>query len=363
MRRAPLKYFLLFTVAIISMALCLRPKGPTPYTLAYPAYFGHRTNIADDNPLTVEGIQLGRKLFYETKLSKNNAISCASCHQQSRAFTDGRRFSPGFDGTPTKRNSMSLANLLWVQNFFWDGRATSLEAQAVTPLTDPHEMGQSLETSLQKLLDDPQYPPLFLAAFNTTYPTPAHLIKALTQFERTLISSNSRYDRYIRGEIQLSREEQRGLTLFFGPATNFPPATTRVRSAGCANCHGGPRTFNETYHNNGLDTEAKDSGRADVTHKDYDLGRFRVVTLRNIALTAPYMHDGRFNTLAEVIDHYSDHLQSSPTLSPTLRDTANKPINLYLTGQEKADLLAFLNILTDSTFIMDRRFADPQTDK
>jgi len=353
--RSALTYLIALAAALIGMAPTLR--SPTPYTLVYPAYFGHRTNLSDDNPLTIEGIQLGRRLFYETKLSKNNTVSCASCHQQSRAFTDGRRFSLGHDGTPTKRNSMSLANILWVQNFFWDGRATSLEMQAQTPLTDPHEMGQSLESSAAKLSADPQYAPLFAAAFGSPGITPDHLVKALTQFERSLISANSRYDKYIRGEVSLTPEEQQGLNLFFGSANRG------MRSAGCGNCHGGPRTFNETYHNNGLDTAPKDSGRETVTRQAYDHGRFRVVTLRNIALTAPYMHDGRFNTLPEVIDHYSDHLQASPTLSPSLRDSANKPINLYLTAGEKAALLAFLNTLTDSTFITDRRFADPKSDK
>ena len=351
-----LTYILLLATATALISLTLHTKTPTPYTLTYPRYFGNRTNLSDDNPLTVEGIRLGRRLFYETRLSKNNTLSCASCHQQSHAFTDPRRFSLGFDGTPTKRNSMTLTNILWVQNFFWDGRATSLEAQALTPLTDPHEMGQPLEQSAQKI---PEYASLFEAAFDSPDITPDRILKALTQFERTLISSNSRYDQYIRGEAALTPEEQRGLTLFFGSATNIPPPATRIRSAGCGNCHGGPRTFNETYHNNGLDAEPKDSGRAAITHMSYDRGRFRVVTLRNIALTAPYMHDGRFNTLEEVIDHYSDHLQPSATLSPTLRDTTNTPISLHLTPQEKADLLAFLNTLTDSTFITDPRFSAP----
>jgi cytochrome c peroxidase len=347
-------------------SLAIHPPGPTPYKLTYPSYFGNRTNLNADNPLTVEGIQLGRRLFYETKLSRNNSISCASCHQQSHAFADTRRFSFGHDGTPTKRNSMTLTNILWVQNFFWDGRATSLEAQAQTPLTDPHEMGQSLDSATRKLTADLQYPALFSAAFETPEITPDRIIKALTQFERTLISANSRYDQYIRGETELTPAERRGLDLFYGNS-NFPPrspgAATRIRSAGCGNCHGGPRTFNETFHNNGLDLDPPDSGRAAITRMNYDLGRFRVVTLRNIALTAPYMHDGRFTTLEAVIDHYSDHLQPSPTLSPTLKDTANKPINLYLTAGEKADLLAFLNTLTDSTFITDKRFADPKNDK
>jgi cytochrome c peroxidase len=339
---------LLLVAAIASLALTFRT--PTPYHLVYPSYFGHRTNLTDDNPLTVEGVGLGRRLFYETRLSKNNTLSCATCHQQSHAFTDGRRFSIGVDGTPTKRNSMSLANLLWVRNFFWDGRAASLEAQAQTPLTDPHEMGQSLEASIQKI---PDYAPLFDAAFGSPEITADRLVKALTQFERTLISANSRYDKYIRGEVILSSAEERGLSLFYGSANRG------VRSAGCGNCHGGPRTFNETYHNNGLDREPRDSGRENVTHMDYDQGRFRVPTLRNIALTAPYMHDGRFTTLEAVIDHYSDHLEPSATLSPTLRDTANNPVNLHLTAGEKTDLLAFLQTLSDSTFITDPRFASP----
>jgi cytochrome c peroxidase len=172
------------------------------------------------------------------------------------------------------------------------------------------------------------------------------IVKALGQFERTLISANAPYDKYIRGEYQLTAEEIRGLNLFFG-------------GGGCSNCHGGPKTFNETYHNNGLDRRFKDSGRADVTGMAYDIGRFRVVSLRNIALTAPYMHDGRFTTLPEVIDHYSDHINPSKTLSPTLKDTANIPRQLKLSKQEKNDLLAFLHTLTDSTFITDPRFSDP----
>jgi cytochrome c peroxidase len=335
---------------------------PTPYPLLYPAYFGNRINTRDDNPLTNEGVYLGRRLFYEKKLSANNTISCGTCHQQQHAFTDGRTFSPGFDGTPTKRNSMSLANLLWVRNFFWDGRAGSLEAQAMIPLTDPHEMGQRMDSSIRKLQETGSYGPLFAAAFGTDSITHDHLLKALTQFERTLISANAPYDRYIRGEYQLDPAEKRGLDLFFGntnAAMGGGNAGMATRSAGCGNCHGGPKTFNETYHNNGLDRSFKDSGRAEVTGMSYDRGRFRVVTLRNIALTAPYMHDGRFATLQEVIDHYSDHVEPSETLSATLKDTANVPNRLRLTKQEKSDLLAFLHTLTDTAFINDPRYSDP----
>lgn len=339
----PYGFFLLAGAALL----------PTPYKLSYPAYFGNRINTTVDNPLTVEGVELGRRLFYEKRLSANNSISCASCHQQAHAFADDRAFSPGFDRTPTKRNAMSLTNLLWVRHFFWDGRASSLEAQAVTPMTDPHEMGQSLDSSVRKLQGI--YNPLFAAAFGSDSITSDRIIRAIAQFERTLISDNAPYDRYIRGEYQPSAAERRGLTLFYGS----PTAAMSVRSAGCGNCHGGPKTFSETYHNNGLDSLPQDPGRSGVTGMDYDRGRFRVVTLRNIALTGPYMHDGRFKTLTEVIDHYNEHVRCSPTLSPSLKDSSNNPSRLRLSPREKSDLLAFLNMLTDSVFISDPRFSDP----
>jgi cytochrome c peroxidase len=322
--------------------------GPTPYPLAYPAYYGNRFTIPADNPLTVEGVALGRRLFYERRLSANNTIACANCHQQARAFTDGRRFSIGFDGAPTKRNAMSLANVLWIRHFFWDGRAPGLETQAVTPLTDAHEMGQPLDSSAARLREAGSYSAAFEAAFGSTAVTPERIVKAIAQFERTLISANAAYDRYLRGEYRFTPDEQKGYEPFFNGRGL------------CGNCHGGPRTLNETYHNNGLDSIFLDSGRQAVTGMAYDRGRFRVVSLRNIALTGPYMHDGRFATLPEVIDHYSDHLRGGPTLSPTLRDAAGGPLYLHFSAAEKKALLAFLNTLTDSTFITDPRFSDPK---
>ncbi len=346
-----------YGVGLLAAMALLVPGNYTlshPYTLSYPAYYGNRINTTDDNPLTVEGVALGRRLFYEPRLSVSNTISCGSCHQQSRAFTDSLRFSVGFDGTPTRRNAMTLTNLLWVRNFFWDGRAPSLEAQASTPLTDPHEMGQPLERSAVKLKADGGYPGLFAAAFGSDAITGERIVKAIAQFERTLISADAPYDRYLRMEYRFTATEQRGYDLFFGAPGR------QIRSAGCGNCHGGPRIVTETYHNNGLDHVPADSGRESVTGMAYDRGRFRVVTLRNIALTAPYMHDGRFADLGQVLDHYSEHILYSPTLSPTLRDTASRPVLLHLTGEEKADLIAFLNTLTDSSFITDPHFADPK---
>jgi cytochrome c peroxidase len=351
MRRRGL-YISLVLVAGICVAAWVGPgrgsvAGPTPYKVAYPAYFGNRVNLRADNPLTEEGVRLGRFLFYDKRLSRNGAVSCASCHQQALAFTDGRRFSVGFDSVLTRRSSMSLANLLWVRHFFWDGRALGLEAQAMVPLTEAHEMGQRMDSLVPKLTRTGFYGPLFAAAFGSPEVTQDGIVRALAQFERTLVSADAPYDRYIRDEYTMTPAEMRGLKLFFGRAV-------------CGNCHGGPKTFDETYHNNGLDKgNFRDSGRFDVTGLDYDRGRFRVVTLRNIALTAPYMHDGRFKTLEEVVDHYSDHIEPSETLSPTLKDLANAPARMGLTKGEKGDIVAFLRTLTDTGFVRDKRFSDP----
>ncbi|OQP40706.1 cytochrome-c peroxidase [Niastella yeongjuensis] len=346
---------------LIIIGLAITTNTPTPLPLSYPSYFGNRIYIPADNPVTVEGVALGRRLFYETKLSANNRISCATCHRQEYAFTDGKPFSTGVDGTLTKRNSMTLANLVWVRNFFWDGRADGLEEQAATPLTDEHEMGQALCKSAEKLQAAKPYPALFKSAFGSSHITAEGIINAITQFERTLISCNSRYDQYLQEKYQPTPSELNGMTLFFAN----PNPEKQVRGAACGHCHGGPKTFNELFHNNGLDSMPGDAGREGITKQPTDKGRFRVVTLRNIALTAPYMHDGRFNTLEEVVDHYSDHVQSSRTLSIFLQDNSNTTHGkqLQLTAQEKKDLIAFLHMLTDSSFITDKRFSDPFKNK
>ncbi|MDF2189870.1 cytochrome c peroxidase [Paraflavitalea sp. CAU 1676] len=344
-------------VTLVCLAAWVEQPVATPMQLQYPSYFGNRFDMPANNPLTEEGVFLGRHLFYEPRLSANGRISCASCHQQEKAFTDGLRFSLGVDGTSTPRNAMSLANLLWVRNFFWDGRTKGLEAQASIPLTDPHEMGQSPERSAQLLQRTKVYPPLFAKAFGTPVITGDLIVKAIAQFERTLISSNSKYDQYLRGEYQPGPSELNGIQLFF---TN-PNREKGIRGAACGHCHGGPKTFLELYHNNGLDSVPQDAGRAAITGQSFDAGRFRVATLRNIALTAPYMHDGRFDKLDAVIDHYNEHIHSSSTLSVFLQQGAEgmRGNQLGLSAAEKKDLLAFLQMLTDSTFISDQRFSDP----
>jgi len=335
----------------------LQSRSAETYVFQYPANFGSRFLIPANNPTTKEGVYLGRLLFYEKALSAGNNISCENCHQQKLAFTDGKAFSTGTDGSLTVRNSMSLANLLWVRNFFWDGRSPGLEDQARFPLTDAHEMGQPLSESARMLTNTRLYPPLFKKAFGSSVITGDLILKALSQFERTLISAGSEYDQYLAGSYQPTAQQLRGLQLF----ESGPDPKRGIRGANCTHCHGGVKTFKELFHNNGLDSIATDPGREKITRQSGDRARFRVPTLRNIMLTAPYMHDGRFTTIEQVLDHYSGHIQQSPTLSAFLQDISNEAggKNLGLTKNEKADLAAFLGMLTDSSFISNPEFSNP----
>lgn len=343
----------------------------TPYNLQLPTQLPQNVVLPTNNPMTVEGVDLGRKLFYEVKLSSNNTMSCGSCHQQSKAFTDGRAKAVGVDGIAHQRNAMSLVNLLWEPNLNWDGAATSLETQARVPLENPVEMHQRLTDGVAKLQQTSLYPPLFAAAFGSSTITEENVLKALAQFERTLISSNSRYEQSLLPTgPRLTQDELKGKVLFF----NHPGegGNTSARGGSCDHCHNG-NTFLFTstnfaapggatqYFNNGLALSA-DLGRFGVTGVAADRGKFRVPTLRNIALTAPYMHDGRFQTLEEVVEHYNEHIDAA-TADPILL-LSNPTINgslgpLGLTATEKRQLVAFLRTLTDSTFIKDQRFSNP----
>lgn len=327
------------------------------YVFSYPANFGNRINVPANNPTTQQGIYLGRLLFYETRLSANNTLSCASCHQQEKAFTDGKALSEGIDHILSTRNAMSLANLLWARKFFWDGRAVSLEDQAMIPMSNPHEMGQSLAVSAQKLHSISQYPHLFQLVYGDDQITGERILKAIAQFERTLISANSRYDQYLRNAYQPTEEELKGMELF----NRAPQPEKGIRGANCAHCHGGVKNYMELFHNNGLDSIPKDAGIEALTGMPADRGRFKVPTLRNIALTGPYMHDGRFKTLEQVIDHYSEHIEQSPSLSSFLQGESNviNGKSLKLQPAEKKELVAFLNMLTDSSFINNPKFSNP----
>jgi cytochrome c peroxidase len=342
-----------------------RPR-PTPLTgFSAPFVFG-RFSLPEANPLTEESVELGRRLFYDTRLSGNNQVSCATCHEQRLAFTDGRRTAVGVSGEPLAFNSMSLANLMWgPRHFFWNGRAASLEEQALVPIQHPDEMDQDLEELLDELAADPEYDRLFAAAYGDI--TPESIAAALASFERTLISSNSRYDQFLRGEIKLSDVEEHGRKLFMA----HPDVKVSLRGGNCIDCHsqfltGGFNTLFDGFSNNGLDDDADLApGLSEVTGKGEHRGLFKTPTLRNIALTAPYMHDGRFSTLEEVLDHYNEGIKASTTLSPLIREAGNeerKPsdqISLNLTEDEQMAIIAFLHTLTDEQFVTDPQFSNP----
>ncbi len=252
------------------------PVETGTYQFVYPANFGNRINIPADNPTTKQGVYLGRMLFYEKRLSANNTISCGNCHQQDKAFTDGKPFSEGVDHVPTPRHAMSLANLLWARKFFWDGRGEGVEAQAVIPMTNPHEMGQSLEASVKKISGDAEYRTLFKLVYGDEEITGDRIAKAIAQFERTLISWKSKYDQYLAGKYQPTLQELTGMQLFM----NGPNPAKGIRGANCGHCHGGPKTYMELFHNNGLDSIPKDAGIETLTGLPSDRGRFKVLSNR-----------------------------------------------------------------------------------
>jgi cytochrome c peroxidase len=321
------------------------PSFGTPRSVLFSARLP-KVSLPPDNPLTVEGTTLGERLFHEPRLSRDDSLACSSCHQQERAFADGaKRFSLGVDGQEGRRNAMPLFNLAWQREFFWDGRVAGLRHQTLAPIQDAHEMAASLDAVVEKLQRDPAYPELFRRAFGEARITPERLGLALEQFLLTLVSQNSKFDRAARGETELSDLEKQGLRLF---VTEYDPARD-WRGADCFHCHGGNLFTSGAYANNGLDRACTDLGRFAVTHQDADRGRFRVPSLRNVEVTAPYMHDGRFKTLEEVVDHYNSGIQPSPTLDPNL--AKHPQLGLNLSVADKKALVAFLKTLTDENFI------------
>jgi cytochrome c peroxidase len=358
-----------FLISLSFSACDPKEKAVAPeddFELSPPAYFGSfNERIPEDNPITSKGFELGRMLFYEKKLSGDNSMSCASCHQQNKAFTDGSAFSAGIDGQKGEVSSMSLVNLLWAEHFTWNGNKQTLEAQSVEPVKNPIELHDDFENVIQKL-EDAGYNKLFQEAFEANQITEDLVGKALAQFQRSLISSNSKYDQYLRGEYEPTSSERRGEQLFF-----THPIPGQLRGGNCGDCHLGPLTSGaidgfQGFHNNGLDSDENlEEGLQAVTGDAADKGRFKTPSLRNIALTAPYMHDGRFETLREVIEHYDNGIHQSSTLDVLIIEGGNenqapgeRP-QLFLTEKEKEDILAFLQMLTDEKFINNPQFSNP----
>lgn len=313
-------------------------------------------NIKPDNPLTKAGVQLGRILFYEKALSKNNTQACASCHLQEFAFTDTSQFSVGVQGLRGKRQAMSIFNTAWHGNgFFWDGRANQLRDQALMPIEDHLEMNETLNNVVKKLSAKSNYLYHFNKVFGSNEITSLRISLALEQFMYSIVSNQSKYDQYLAGKTTLTAVEERGRFLFF---TEYNPGFPAASGADCQHCHSGANFANNKYMNNGLDNDAsmKDSGRALVTKMANDMGKFKVTSLRNIELTAPYMHDGRFTTLEEVVDHYN-LVKTSSTLDASFQQQL--PNGLQLSASDKAALVAFLKTLTDPTLAKDTRYSSP----
>lgn len=344
-------------------------------------------NTPENNPLTNHGGTLGRVLFYDRQLSRNLTTACASCHVQRAAFADPLRFSRGFGGKFTRRNSMSLVNLRFTNlngnrpGFFWDERAATLEAQVLMPIQDPIEMGMTLEDLLPRLRKLPYYPVLFKAAFGSSSITSQRVGRALAQFLRSMVSLDSRYDRAVArkdDDVVLTKLEQQGQTLFV-------EGVGGIAEFACAMCHV-PPTFNMPRAQNiGLDlpsakttknskstgnskaAKTPDRGLGELDRPSNDPftpsndGKFKASSLRNIALTAPYMHDGRFKTLEQVIGHYSGQVRPHPNLGLAFEDNSSEKgaSGFRFTKRQQQALVAFLKTLTDTSFVTDARFSDP----
>lgn len=330
--------------------------APVPYNLEVPDVFPTLV-MPDDNPLTVEGVQLGRRLFYDPILSGDNTKSCSSCHLREHGFADITAGSEGIDGIVGDRNSMSLLNLAFIDNgFFWDGRANNLEEQAFDPVVNPIELHDTWENVEERLRAHDDYPERFRKAFGIESKieiTSDLVTKALAQFERIMVSGgNSKYDQFLRPNSGVfpSDSELNGYDMFFDISPDLPDAE-------CGHCHGGPLLTTSEYFNNGLDpapdlNDFPDKGRGDVTGVLFDNGKFRAPSLRNIALTAPYMHDGRFETLEEVVEHYNSGGHYADNLDPLIT-----PLNL--TEQQIQDIVNLLHTFTDTTYLQNEDLTNP----
>lgn len=340
----------------------------TPFNYAnpgLPAYLqappiAAQDNTPANNGVTNWGATLGRVLFYDKIVSINNSVSCASCHKQEFAFADNLALSKGFNNENTGRNSMPLINARYYPNgrFFWDERANTLEAQVLMPIQDHKEMGMTLDTLVRRMQSKTHYPVLFKNAFGTEAITTERISFALAQFVRSMISTQSKFD---SGRVQIgpganlgntpypnfSPLENQGKQLFFGPA------------GACGTCHGTETFTSPGDRNNGIENPSVDRGKGAITGNAVQVGNFKVGSLKSIELTAPYMHDGRFATLEQVVEHYNSGIQPHPNLAPQLKNPDGTPKRLNLTATEKAALVAFMKTLTDRQLMTDEKFSNP----
>lgn len=320
-------------------------RKPHPIELKIPDGWPAPNDIFKNNPLTEEGFQLGRKLFYDGRLSKDGNFACASCHQQFAAFaTYDHDFSHGFDNQFTTRNAPALQNLAWAPLYHWDGGVNHIELQALAPMTAPNEMAANLDSVLDRLKKDATYQKMFLKAFGSSGINSQRMLKSLAQFTGSLVSANSKYDKVMRGEATFKEQEGHGY---------------RVFQKHCSGCHKEPLFTDFSFRNNGLKLNPflKDYGRMAITALPGDSIKFKVPSLRNVGVTQPYMHDGRFYSLQKVIDHYREGIVQSATLDASLKN------GIPLTRLEKYDLVLFLETLTDTAYLKNPRFGPPENIK
>ncbi|MCE7073286.1 c-type cytochrome [Dyadobacter sp. CY327] len=337
------------------------PTDPLPLEWKKPAYFPDPVYDLSKNPLTPEGVELGRFLFYDGILSRTDNIGCGTCHQQQAAFTHhGHDLSHGVDDLLGTRNSPSIQNMAFSPTFFWDGGVHDMDLVPPVPIQNKVEMGERVGNVIEKLRKTPvagakkqvNYPKMFEAAFGTNEINGDRMMKALSQFMMTLVSATSRYDYFLQGDASaLTALEKQGMTLF---------------KQNCASCHSSELFTDHSFRNNGLiPAKINDQGRYAITLNEADRLKFKVPSLRNVGLTAPYMHDGRFTSLEAVLDHYADDQSGSkdsifvsPSLDPLLQ-VAGQKRGIKLSATDKQAIIAFLKTLNDEQFINDKRFSDP----
>ena len=337
------KYILTSAAAMLLIVGCQKDpeiKEPEPeIAMHIPRGWPQPHYNFENNQLTKAGFELGRKLFFDGRLSRTNDISCGTCHQPATAFAQiDHAISHGVEDKLGTRNSPPLFNLAWHTNFFWDGGVNHIESQPIAPITNPVEMDEKLNNVVAKLQADDTYKAMFKAAIGDETINTQRISKAITQFQAMLVSANAKYDRVQRGDAAFTEAENRGLAVF---------------KAQCASCHKEPLFTDFTFRNNGLKvTTVNDSGRAHITKLPGDLYKFKVPSLRNLKYSSPYMHDGRFTTLDAVLTHYTSGIIPSPTLDPALAG------GIQLSSTQKEDLLQFLNTLNDESFVRDERFKE-----
>lgn len=339
----------IFIISLLSVVSCsdevIEPlEKDEAYNFSFPSYFPEMTFDTSGNPVTKNGVELGRKLFYEGRLSRNNTISCGFCHIQENAFTHhGHTVSHGVDDRIGIRNAPPIQNMAFLKRYMWDGVIHNLNEQPIIPITNEDEMDSSMPEVVSKLSSDAKYKKLFKAAYGDENITGERVLKALSQFMVTMISTDSKYDRVKQGKESFSADESQGMSLF---------------QQKCASCHSGELFTDESFRNTGMyyNTQFKDAGRYRVTLEQNDWMKFRVPSLRNVEYTAPYMHDGRFYTLDAVLNFYSDNVGDNANLDPQLKQ--NGHLGIAMNSQEKQLIIAFLKTLSDKNFITNPKFAE-----